>query len=146
DANCAHPAIVQQGNFFVPIFFISALNYCSQVTNTGCAAGGADGNGTVWDATAPPATVLASIKLSTDTADGTCDTSTQCTTSNGTCTLDSTWACAGNTDCANQKRCSNDHSLNGKSCTGNTIFGGCFKCASGARAGLFCTSDTTNAI
>ncbi len=145
DANCKHPAIIQAGNFSVPIFFINALNYCSQVTNNGCAAGGADGNGNVWDATAPPATVLASIKLSTDTADGTCDTATQCSQSAGTCTLDATWPCGVLADCTTNKRCSNDHSLTGKACTSALIAGGCFKCNSGV-VGKFCTSDTTNAV
>ena len=53
DGTCRHDAIVPAGGFSVPVFCIPALGYTSQVIVRHCEAGGADGNGAVWDAAAP---------------------------------------------------------------------------------------------
>jgi hypothetical protein len=71
DANCRHAAIVPAGGFTVPVFCIPSLHYTSVVVARGCAAGGSDGNGTVWDAaaTAPDP----NVSRVGDTSDGTCN-------------------------------------------------------------------------
>jgi hypothetical protein len=75
NADCDHPVTV--ASFSVPHFPIPALNYCSQVTNTGCASstGGKIGAGTLRDGNGP---VGAPTNITTvgDTRDGVCDTTT----------------------------------------------------------------------
>jgi hypothetical protein len=70
---CDHSVTV--ASFTVPHFPIPALNYCSQVTNTGCAVatGGALGTGTLRDGNGP---VGAPTNVTTvgDGRDGVCDT------------------------------------------------------------------------
>jgi hypothetical protein len=48
--NCSHAVIIPAGGFTVPVFCIPTLGFTSKVTATGCESGGADGQGTVWDA------------------------------------------------------------------------------------------------
>jgi hypothetical protein len=75
---CRHDAIVPSGGFTVPVFCIPALGYTSQVTPLGCASGGSDGKGFVWDTNDPTkAAPDADVLRTGDTSDGTCDTTVQ---------------------------------------------------------------------
>ncbi len=139
DADCKHDAIVPFAGFFVPIFTIPPLNFCSKVEPQGCESGGTFGSGTVWDAAAPGATVTANITHSGDTRDGLCDpTTAPCDTLAGSCSGDPTFRCP----CAGIKRCSADTSANGHFCTANPD---CRTCNAGTRTGLYCTTDSTAA-
>jgi hypothetical protein len=84
DANCRHDAIVPAGGFTVPPFCIAQLNATSAVIGTGCAAGGTQGKGSIWDAGASCSAVQASVSKSGDTSDGVCNPPGQlCTTAPG---------------------------------------------------------------
>ena len=74
DANCGHDVVVPAGGFFVPVFDLPALNYCSQVVATGCEAGGGVGSGRLWDGHAPTGVALTNVIKRGDSADGVCDT------------------------------------------------------------------------
>jgi hypothetical protein len=74
DANCGHDVVVPAGGFFVPVFDLPALNYCSQVVATGCEAGGGVGSGRLWDGHAPTGVALTNVTKRGDSADGVCDT------------------------------------------------------------------------
>jgi hypothetical protein len=75
---CRHDAIVPSGGFSVPVFCILGLGYTSQVTPLGCASGGSDGKGSIWDANDPAnARPDADVLRTGDTSDGTCDTTVQ---------------------------------------------------------------------
>jgi hypothetical protein len=82
---CHHAIIIPAGGFSAPHFDIPALNYCSEVIPLGCASGGADGKGNLWDASGSvPA--MANVTKQADTSDGVCDSSftgANCNTSPG---------------------------------------------------------------
>ncbi|HJQ82566.1 MAG TPA: hypothetical protein VKA21_00710, partial [Candidatus Binatia bacterium] len=69
---CRHDAIVPAGGYTVPLFCIPALGFTSQVTATGCVAGGTAGMGAFWD-TAAGAAPDADVVRVGDTSDGACD-------------------------------------------------------------------------
>jgi hypothetical protein len=90
DANCVHDVTVPAGGFTVPVFCIPALGFTSQVTPLGCEAGGADGNGKVWDAVAPcPDADVSRVGDTSDPSTNNCGTlGGGCNTSNGNAGFD----------------------------------------------------------
>jgi hypothetical protein len=98
DASCGHDVVVPAGGFFVPVFDLPALNYCSSVTPTGCESGGGLGSGRLWDGHAPTGVALTNVTKQGDSADGTCDTTA---ITQGTCTggTRNGLACAQATQC-----------------------------------------------
>ena len=71
DGACRHDAIIPPGGFSAPAFCIPALAFTARITPVGCAAGGTDGKGTVWDGNA--GCPDADVDKQADTHDGICD-------------------------------------------------------------------------
>src|SRR4029450_10980844 len=70
-ATCKHSVTVPGGGFTVPVFCIPALQYSSQVVAQGCEGGTADGQGSVWDASA--ASPTPNVTSVGDSSDGVCN-------------------------------------------------------------------------
>jgi hypothetical protein len=71
DATCKHSVTIPPGGFTVPVFCILGTGWSSQVVAQGCESGTADGQGSVWDATAPSPTP--NVTRVGDSRDGTCN-------------------------------------------------------------------------
>jgi hypothetical protein len=71
DGACRHDATIPAGGFTAPAICIPALNFTARITAVGCAAGGTDGKGTVWDGNA--GCPDADVDKQADTHDGICD-------------------------------------------------------------------------
>jgi hypothetical protein len=121
DASCGHDVVVPAGGFFVPVFDLPALNYCSQVVPTGCESGGGQGSGRLWDGHATTGVALTNVTKQADTADGVCDTTT---ITPGTCTggTRNGLPCAATTHCPGGGVCS----------TAGSGFGNCNTTGTGA--------------
>ena len=69
--SCRHDVTVPPGGFFTPGFCVFAYNMTVQITPLGCAAGGNDGGGGLWDGDA--ACADADALREGDTSDGVCN-------------------------------------------------------------------------
>jgi hypothetical protein len=79
---CDHPVTVPAGGFTVPSFCLPDVGFTASLEALGCAAGGTDGSGTVWDGAATcPAANASKVG---DTSDGACNPAGQpCNTLGG---------------------------------------------------------------
>ena len=73
---CRHDVLVPAGGFTIPNFEVPGVNYCAALTTTGCASGGADGKGALWDGGGNAGLAITNVTKEADTADGVCDTTT----------------------------------------------------------------------
>jgi hypothetical protein len=98
DSGCRHDVVVPAGGFTVPSFCIPALQFMSQVVTLGCASGGADGKGTLWDGYSLCASP--GISRTADSSDGVCGTiANGCDAQTGHCAGDTTVRCSAPSGC-----------------------------------------------
>jgi hypothetical protein len=84
---CRHDVLVPAGGFTVPNIGVPYLGWCMALTATGCASGGTDGKGTLWDGNGAAGLGITNVTKEADTSDATCNPPGTCPVGAGANTL-----------------------------------------------------------